>query len=80
MERNDTRTRESDSVLIEKVTLERSWVFWENYNAIGNKTLDWEESIKQIFDFNDIVSFWQFWNGYMGSIPSEVFFDGERIR
>jgi len=72
--------KEALTVSEDKVMLQRTWVFWENYNAKSGKELEWKDSIKELFSFNDIISFWQFWNDYRGSNPSEVFFDGERIR
>jgi hypothetical protein len=70
---------ESETVELEKVKLDRTWVFWENYDAKIGK-LEYEKSIKQIFKFSDILSFWQFWNNYPGSDPSFIFYNGERLR
>ncbi len=58
----------------------RSWVFWENYEAKGSAKMDWNDSIKKIFNFDDIISFWQFWNNYPGSNPSNVFYDGMTLK
>jgi hypothetical protein len=72
---------ESDQVELSKVALQRTWVFWENYEEkYKDKSLDWSQSIKQIFTFKDIISFWQFWNEYPGSNPSNIFYNGERVR
>lgn len=70
---------ESSTVLKDSVTLQREWEFWENYEKPGSK-LDWKDSIQSIFTFNDIISFWQFWNSYPGSEPSNIFYNGERMR
>jgi hypothetical protein len=72
---------ESTEVELSKVKLQRTWVFWENYESKEkNKSLDWSQMMKPIFSFNDIISFWQFWNEYPGSNPSNIFYNGERVR
>lgn len=70
---------EGDSVELNKVALQRTWVFWENYEAKSGK-LDYAQSLKEIYKFNDIISFWQFWNNYPGSDPNYIFYNGERLR
>ena len=71
---------ESNTVEDSNVRLQRTWVFWENYEAKSGEKLEWSQSIKQIFSFNEIISFWQFWNNYPGSNPSNIFYNGERVR
>ena len=71
---------ESELIDKSKVKLFRNWVIWENYESKSGEKLEWSRSIKNIFTFNDIVSFWQFWNSYPGSNPSNIFFNGERMR
>jgi hypothetical protein len=71
---------ESKTVELCKVKLNRTWVFWENYESKTGEKLEWSKSIKQIFSFNDIVSFWEFWNNYPGSNISNIFYNGERLR
>lgn len=70
---------ESNSVEVSKVKLERTWVMWENYEA-KSEQLNYAESLKEIFKFNDIITFWQFWNVYPGSKPSYIFFNDDRLR
>lgn len=71
----------SELVDMKLVRLSRNWVFWENYEGKPPSTkLDWEDSIKKIFEFNDIISFWQFMNNYQGSDLSEIFFNGRSIK
>jgi hypothetical protein len=61
----------------EHVKLGRSWSFWETYEPkVKSSQTDWSVLIKKVFTFQDIISFWQFWNCYPGSNFSEVFFDG----
>jgi hypothetical protein len=71
---------ESDTVEENKVKLQRTWVFWENYEPKAGNKLDWALSLKEIFEFSDIITFWQFWNLYPGSSPSNIFYNGERLR
>ena len=71
---------EQSTIDLNNVKLSRSWVFWENYEAKGGTKMDWETSIKKIFNFQDIISFWQFWNNYPGSNPTNIFFDGTSIK
>ena len=72
---------EDDLVNSKFVTLNRNWVFWENYEGKSPSVkLEWEASIKKIFEFNDIISFWQFMNNYLGSDLSKIFFNGPSIK
>jgi hypothetical protein len=75
-----------NSELVEKrmVKFQRTWVFWENYftdnsNQTGDKDKDWNAQIKKVYNFKDLITFWQFWNAYPGSNPKDLFFDGERF-
>lgn len=75
-----------DTKLVEKnkVILQRSWVFWENYQLDVNshqntENKDWNAQIKRIFSFSDLITFWQFWNTYPGSVPKDVFYNGDRF-
>ena len=36
--------------------------------------------MKEIYTFNDIISFWQFWNKYPGSNTKNIFFNEENIK
>ena len=71
---------ESGTILLSNVKLQRKWVIWENYEAKSGEKLEWSKSIKQVYTFEDIISFWQFWNNYPGSNPSNIFYNGERMR
>lgn len=72
---------EADLVDRKLVKLSRDWVFWENYEGKPPSVkLDWEASIKKIYEFGDIVSFWQFMNNYQGSDLSKIFFNGQSIK
>lgn len=87
MDDNDIKTtftkdnvpEEEDSTIeLDNVKLNQTWTFWETYEQ--KSSLDYKDSIKNICNFSDIISFWQFWNNYPGSNFSEVFFDGELIK
>ena len=69
---------ESDTIEKDKVLLNREWSFWENYEQKKGEK-DYSKLLKEIFSFQDIISFWQFWNKYPGSEIKKIFFDGENI-
>ena len=72
---------ESDTIEKEKVLLKRTWSFWENYDLKDKKEKkDYSKLLKEIYTFNDIISFWQFWNKYPGSNTKNIFFNGENIK
>ena len=77
---------ESDTIELEKVLLNRSWSFWENHepkNKNKNQSsskVDYSESVKEIYTFDNILSFWQFWNKYPGKKSREIFYDGECMK
>ena len=74
---------ESPQIELEKVKLNREWSFWENYeekNEGKNKTKEkYSQSLKEIYTFDDIISFWQFWNKYPGNDTKKIFYNGEYI-
>ena len=74
--------KESNLIEEKKVRLNREWSFWENYEPKekNQKNLDYSMFLKNIYSFNDLISFWQFWNKYPGSTPSKIFYNGEVIR
>ena len=74
--------KESNLIEEKKVRLNREWSFWENYEPKekNQKILDYSMLLKNIYSFNDLISFWQFWNKYPGSTPSKIFYNGEVIR
>ena len=61
---------ESDTIKLEKVLLNCSWSFWENHepknknkNQLSFK-VGYSETVKEIYTFDNTLSFWQFWNKY----------------
>ena len=81
METSGANLEESNEIEKDKVLLKRQWAFWENYDSKKEKKeKDYSKLIKEIFEFKDIISFWQFMNNYPGSDIKKIFFDGEFIR
>ena len=78
METSGANLEESNKIEEDKVLLKRQWAFWENYDS--KKEKDYSKLLKEIFEFKDIISFWQFMNNYPGSDIKKIFFDGEFIR
>ena len=66
------------NIAISSITFNRTWVFWESYTA-KEQNLSYEESNKSIFEWNDIITFFQFWNIYPGNDAKNIFFNGNRI-
>jgi len=81
-EKLDIDMEETDTVEKSKVLLNREWSFWENYELKEKKgkNIDYSQLLKEIYTFNDIISFWQFWNHYPGNDIKKIFFDGECLR
>ena len=76
---SDLEIEESDTIEKEKILLNRPWSFWENYEE-KSKDKNYSESFKEIYTFDNIISFWQFWNKYPGNDTRQVFYNGECIR
>ena len=74
------KLEESETIEKEKVKLNREWSFWENYESKNKDEKDYSKLLKEIYTFNDIISFWQFWNKYPGSETSSVFFNGDCLK
>jgi hypothetical protein len=72
-------TEEISEIELNKVEFQRSWVFWENYQQKEGGNSSWEDSIKKVVQFSDLITFWQFWNNYPGAVPKNFVFDGERL-
>ena len=76
---SDLEIEESATIEKEKVLLNRSWSFWENYEN-SNDSKSYSETFEEIYTFDNIISFWQFWNKYPGNDAREIFYNGEFIR
>ena len=82
MEELDSDSKIDNSILAEKekVLLNRSWSFWENYETKTREEKDYSKLLKEVFTFGDLISFWQFWNKYPGSDTKQIFYNGECIK
>ena len=76
---SDLEIKESDTIEKEKILLNRPWSFWENYEE-KSKDKNYSESFEEIYTFDNIISFWQFWNKYPGNDTRKIFYNGEFIR
>lgn len=74
--------KEDNKVELSATKFQREWAFWENYAEItkNGEKLKWEQCISQIYNFDNLISFWQFWNNYPGAEASNIFYNGERFR
>jgi hypothetical protein len=77
---SDINIEESDTIELEKVLLNRSWSFWENYDSKVKNQKAYSESVKEIYNFDNIIAFWQFWNKYPGNNSKEIFYNGECMK
>ena len=82
MEESDSDSKINNSINTEreKVLLNRSWSFWENYETKTREEKDYSKLLKEIYTFGDLISFWQFWNKYPGSDTKQIFYNGECIK
>ena len=78
--KTEIKLEEKETIEKDKVLFKREWSFWENYESKNQKEKDYSKLIKEIYSFNDIISFWQFWNNYPGNDIKKIFFDGEFLR
>ena len=54
---------------ISSVKFAKSWTFWESYVPKSKSIkLSYDVTNKQIFKWNDLITFFQFWNKYPGKI------------
>ena len=70
---------ESSTIEKEKITLKRNWSFWESYITKEKSSTGYCDLLKEIYSFNDIISFWQFWNKYPGNDAKKIFYNGEYV-
>ena len=75
----DKLTESKDNIPISNVKFSKEWTFWESY-ICKNKKLTYEEGNKQIFKWNDLITFFQFWNKYPGNDVKNIFFDGTNVK
>ena len=56
-ESNSEKIKESDTIEKEKVKLNRTWSFWENYEVKNKSEKGYSDLLEEIFSFDDIISF-----------------------
>ena len=74
----DLKIEESDTIELDKVLLKREWSFCENYESKNKSQRNY--SYKEIYSFDNIIAFWQFWNKYPGNDAKEIFYNGECLK
>ena len=81
MEESNTKEKieETETIEKEKVKLNRCWAFWENYEVKNKTEKGYSDLLKEIYSFDDIISFWQFWNKYPGNDIKKIFYNGEYL-
>ena len=67
------------------ITLKSKWSFWENYDLTQKKdgekeAIDYNKTLNKIFSFDDIISFWQFYNKYPGENLSNILYNGTQLK
>ena len=74
--------KEANTIEEKKVKLNHKLTFWENYEKrdMNLSENDYSKLLSPIFSFEDLITFWQFWNKYPGSNPSNLFYNGECIK
>ena len=74
--------KEANTIEEKKVKLNHELTFWENYEKrdINISEIDYSKLMAPIFSFQDLITFWQFWNKYPGANPSNLFYNGEYIK
>lgn len=75
----DIPPKKNSEIPLSAVKFQRTWSFWESYAAKAEK-LDYEKANQLIYKWDDIISFYQFWNKYQGNNFMNVFFDGSNLK
>ena len=89
MEAKPITKTEKDKITPEKkvdiplssVKFRKSWSFWESYAPKSkSEQLEYHQANKQIYKWNDLIEFYQFWNKYPGKDFRNIFFDGNNVK
>ena len=76
--------QEDKLVEFDLVKLQKTWAFWECYEMMQSQDpkekKNWKDLQKKIFEFNDIITFWQITNCSPYSKFGDIFYNGERTR
>ena len=73
----DIPQTEQETIDENMVLFNRTWTFSETHESY-TRTTNSNWLYKKIFNFNDIIAFWQFWNKYPKI--TDIFFDGEQFK
>ena len=66
-------------ILLNSVQFSKAWTFWETYTSKTQK-LEYANSKRLIFKWNDLITFFQFWNKYPGKDIKNILFDGNKVK
>ena len=66
-------------ILLNAIKFKKAWIFWETYSSKTGQ-LSYIDSNKIIFKWNDLITFFQFWNKYPGKDIRNIFFDGNDLK
>ena len=75
---SDLKLEESDTIEKDKVYFSRAWSFWENYETKNKGQKPY--LVEEIYYFDNILAFWQFWNKYPGNEAKAILFNGECLK
>ena len=78
-ESKDILEQKKTDIPISSVKFADSWIFWENYESKSSEH-SYQDTNKQIFKWNDIITFFQFWNKYPGNDIKNIFYDGNDVK
>ena len=67
------------NIPLNSVQFKKTWTFWETYTS-KNEELSYDNSTKLIFKWNDLITFFQFWNKYPGRDIKNILFDGNNVK
>ena len=67
------------NIPLNSVQFKKTWTFWETYTS-KNEELSYDKSTKLIFKWNDLITFFQFWNKYPGRDIKNILFDGNNVK
>ena len=86
MESKQTKTskdiitpEQKTDIPLNSVQFSKSWTFWETYTS-KTKKLEYANSKKLIFKWDDLITFFQFWNKYPGKDIKNILFDGNNVK
>ncbi len=77
----DIIPEKKNDIPLSSIQFSKSWAFWESYvPKIKSEKLSYDDLNKQIFQWHDLITFFQFWNKYPGNDIRNIFFDGNNVK